>query len=315
MSETREMKKLTLTSLKNHLGNIIEFSVSNRDFDKKRLITEIEEVLKKEEDQFKNSKLSMQLKRALSRSQCELIKLDINSKLVNQETELFDLNNLILSEKNKILIEEFFKEQRYKDLLKDNNLSISHKLFLYGPPGNGKTTLASAVAKRLNMPFFIIKLSGVVDSHLGATAKNLTEVFDKLKNQDCVLLLDELESLLFSRKKLSGDSAAKENINIVSSLLQCIDKASDNIILIAATNNEDLIDHAVKRRFNHILNIGDITKEGAEKYIDMFAEKHLNIPIKKLVKENQDVLNAENFAVLKNDLINMSKNYLLKEVE
>lgn len=309
------VKKLNLTNMKDHLGKIIEFSFSQRDFDKKRLIQEVEEVLKKEESQFKNSKLSVQLKRALSRSQYELVKLDINPRMAIQETELMDLNSLVLDEENRILLERFFKEHRHKEMLKENNLTISHKLFLYGPPGNGKTSLASAIAKKMDLPFFIVKLSGVVDSLLGATSKNLSELFDKLKNQDCVLLLDELESLLFSREGLSGDSASKENINIVSSLLQCIDKAPDNIILVTATNNDKLIDHAVKRRFNHIINIGSITQDGIKKYIDMFAEKHEKIPVKKLVEENDFVLESENFAVLKNNLINISKKHLLENLE
>lgn len=315
MSASSEPKKMNANELKSYLDTISRLCFSQRPDDKTRLLNVFNEILEREEKNFSNSRLAISLRDALRRSQYDLVKLNIDNKMAYQELNLLDLDDLIISEENNTILNRFFKEQKCKDLIKENDLSLSHKIYLYGPPGNGKTSLAGGIAKRLGIPLFVVKLSGIIDSYLGATSRNISQLFEQLKDMECVLLLDELEALMYSRKSLTSDSAGKENTNIVSSLLQCIDKLPDNIILMTATNNAELIDHAVRRRFNYEMHIEKITQKGIEKYIEMFAKKYEKFPIAELVKKNDDVFKSENFAVLENNLLNITKEHLLKNVE
>ncbi|MCS6854887.1 MAG: ATP-binding protein [Elioraea sp.] len=142
--------------------------------------------------------------------------------------------------------EQLVEEQRRADLLRAHGLEPRHRLLLVGPPGNGKTLLAEAIAEALAVPFLILRYDAVVGSFLGETASRLRRLFDYARTVPCVLFFDEFDSL----GKERGDTHETGEIKrVVSSLLLQIDDLPSYTVVVAATNHPELLDRAVWRRF------------------------------------------------------------------
>src|SRR5665213_3572636 len=122
---------------------------------------------------------------------------------------------------------------------------------LYSPPGVGKTLAARWIARELHRPLLTLDLSAVMSSFLGRTGANVRHVLDYAKGVDCVLLLDELDSIAKRRDDASDVGELKR---LVTVLLQEIDDWPSTGLLIAATNHSDLLDPAVWRRFEMRVN-------------------------------------------------------------
>lgn len=119
---------------------------------------------------------------------------------------------------------------------------------LYGEPGTGKTMFGRYVAYKLQMPFAYVNFSYLVDSYLGNTSKNLKKVFDFCKGKRCVLMLDEIDCIGL-RRGGGADGASGELARTTISLMQELDSLTNEQVVIAATNREDRLDPALKRRF------------------------------------------------------------------
>ena len=137
-------------------------------------------------------------------------------------------------------------------------------LLITGPPGVGKTHAASWLAEQLNLPLIVADLAGVVSSYLGSTGRNLRRVLDFAKEQPCVLLLDEFDALA---KRRDDDSDVGELKRIVNVLLLELERWPSDCLLVAATNHPELLDRAVERRFDRII---DIPLPGAQQRIELF---------------------------------------------
>ena len=122
-----------------------------------------------------------------------------------------------------------------------------------GPPGVGKTFAAYWLARELNKPLRILDLATVISSYLGRTGVNIRYVMDYAKNEDCVLLIDELDSL---GKRRDDDQDVGELKRLVTVLLQELDDWPGENLLIAATNHPELLDRALWRRFDPIIEFG-----------------------------------------------------------
>ena len=134
--------------------------------------------------------------------------------------------------------------------LEQQGLSATRSLLLVGPPGVGKTLSARWLANRLSRPLLILDLATVMSSFLGKTGSNIRSVLDYAKNSQSVLLLDEFDSIA---KRRDDDSDVGELKRLVTVILQEIDDWPPTSILVAATNHGDLLDPAVWRRFDDVL--------------------------------------------------------------
>ena len=142
----------------------------------------------------------------------------------------------------KQLVEEHVRA----DVLRAHGYEPRHKVLLSGPPGNGKTSYAEAVAEALALPFFVVRYDALIGSYLGETNTRLRKLFDYVRTQSCVLFFDEFDSI----GKERGDTHETGEIKrVVSFLLMQIDQLPSYVLTIAATNHAELLDRAVWRRF------------------------------------------------------------------
>lgn len=149
-------------------------------------------------------------------------------------------------------------EHRRCDELAAFHLSPRHKVLLSGPPGDGKTMLAEALAYELDVPFLAVSHGGLVDSYLGATGKNIDKLFAYAGTAPCVVFIDEFDGLAIKRAQ-AGDVG--EIRRVTNHLLIAIEKLPPTAVLICATNAEALIDDAIRRRFDFDIEIPAPTRE------------------------------------------------------
>jgi SpoVK/Ycf46/Vps4 family AAA+-type ATPase len=165
---------------------------------------------------------------------------------------------------------ELIEEQQRRDILRSYGLEPRHRVLLSGPPGNGKTTLAEAIAQELMVPLFVVRYEAVVGSFLGETSGRLKRLFDFARTHQCVLFFDEFDTL----GKERGDTHETGEIKrVVSSLLLQIDSLPSHVVVVTATNHAELLDRAVWRRFQLRLNLPGPTLEQRTAWFDRFQER------------------------------------------
>jgi MoxR-like ATPase len=156
------------------------------------------------------------------------------------------LSDLVLQKSCSEELREFLGEVAQTELLRSHSLEPRHTILLIGPPGTGKTSLASAIATELALPFLTVRYEGLVGSYLGETAGRLQEIVEYVARTPCVLFFDEFDSV---GKERADAQETGEIKRVVSSLLLHMDALPSHCIVICATNHPELLDRAVWRRF------------------------------------------------------------------
>jgi len=142
--------------------------------------------------------------------------------------------------------QQLIEEHARADVLRAHGYEPRHRVLLSGPPGNGKTSFAEAIAEALALPFFVVRYDALVGSYLGETNARLRALFDYARTQSCVLFFDEFDAI---GKERGDDHETGEIKRVVSFLLMQIDQLPSYVLTIAATNHAELLDRAVWRRF------------------------------------------------------------------
>ena len=135
-------------------------------------------------------------------------------------------------------------------------------VLLLGPPGTGKTATAGAIAQALGLPFFVARLESIIDSYLGHTGRNLREVFDAVRTVPGVYLLDEFDAIGSSRES-KGRTDVAEMRRALNTLLTFMEEDGEGMI-VAATNLTAILDTAMFRRFELVLEYRLPTPDDAE---------------------------------------------------
>lgn len=194
----------------------------------------------------------------------------MNKDLFYEITPERKLDSLVLPVKIQAQVQELIEEQHRSELLHAHNLRARNRILLAGPPGNGKTTLAEAVAFELMYPLIVIRYETLVGSYLGETSSRLKSVLDYARTQRCVLFFDEFETL----GKERGDTHETGEIKrVVSSLLLQLDDMPDYVVVIAASNHPELLDKAVWRRFQLRIELPTPTREQLTQYITSIGQR------------------------------------------
>ncbi|MBZ5607529.1 MAG: AAA family ATPase [Acidobacteriia bacterium] len=141
-------------------------------------------------------------------------------------------------------------EQRQQKQLRAHGLGPRRKLLFTGPPGSGKTMTASAIAGELHLPLFTIMLEGLITKFMGETAAKLRLVFDAMRQTQGVYLFDEFDAIGARRNQLNDVGEIRRVLN---SFLQLLEKDTSHSLIVGATNHPDLLDRALFRRFDDVI--------------------------------------------------------------
>jgi len=231
----------------------------------------------------KNHKiLAERLENALLTSTKKRLDHNVNSLTLHKAQNLYFeittslyLDSLILEQRIKQNLHDLIQEHFRSDLLRSYNLEPRNRVMLAGPPGNGKTSIAEALATELMVPLITVRYEGLVGSYLGETANRLNELFNYVKTKRCVLFFDEFDTI----GKERGDTQETGEIKrVVSSLLLQIDKLPSHVVVVTATNHPELLDRAVWRRFQVKLEINSPTKKQITNWLERFEkDNNLNL--------------------------------------
>lgn len=170
--------------------------------------------------------------------------------LIEFREPLRDLNDIVLSDENRSVLQEVLLEQNRSDLLASYGLRPISRLLFCGPPGCGKTLAAEVLATELGLHLATVRFDAVVSSFLGETAANLRKVFDFFATQRLMALFDEFDAIGKEREDPAEHGELKR---VVNSFLQMVDAYRGPSLLVAATNHERMLDRAIWRRFDEVL--------------------------------------------------------------
>lgn len=170
--------------------------------------------------------------------------------LFTLRTSEVDETRFIFAQNPRPALDRFLLEQRNALLLEGHGLAPKRKLLFWGPPGCGKTHTAHFLAYALGLPIATVRLHALISSFLGDTAGNLQRLFDLAASRPMVLLIDEVDAIGKNRDDRHDVGELKR---VVNSLLQAIDGFSTRSIVIAATNHQYLLDPALWRRFDDLV--------------------------------------------------------------
>ncbi len=204
------------------------------------------------------------------------------------------LSSVVLEDSQLMEIRKIEVAMEEREWLKEIGLKEVGKLLFVGPPGTGKTTTARALSKELSLPLLEVKLSMITSQFLGETSKNIEKVFEIAKRLNpCILFIDEFDYV--AKTRTSDEHAAVKRA--VNTLLKSIDEISlveDGVLLIAATNHPSLLDSAVWRRFDKIIEFPEPSESVRRRIFEISLEKIPgNYSIDRLVEMTEGFTGAE----------------------
>ena len=195
----------------------------------------------------------------------EIISAKPNNSVINDNTKITIIQNPETVKKD---IQTLNTDLKIKDVIGQENAKnkikviskyleapkkfgkwAPHNILFYGLPGTGKTMLAQALANELDVPLYLIKATSLIGDHVGDGARQIHELFESAtKTSPAIIFIDEVDAIALHRQyqSLRGDVS-----EIVNSLLTELDGINPNtgVITIAATNNPNFLDFAVRSRF------------------------------------------------------------------
>lgn len=158
--------------------------------------------------------------------------------------------DMVLDDTVQEQLQRIMKEQRMFARIREHGLSPRRKLLLVGPPGTGKTMTASVLAGELGIPLFLVRLDALITKFMGETAAKLRQVFDAIADVRGVYFFDEFDAI-GSQRGLANDVG--EIRRVLNSFLQMIEHDQSNSLIIAATNHPEILDYALFRRFDDVI--------------------------------------------------------------
>ncbi|MBO5800160.1 MAG: ATP-binding protein [Bacteroidales bacterium] len=161
------------------------------------------------------------------------------------------LSDLVVAPQIRERIERIIHEFTYKDKLFKHNLENRRKIMFSGNPGTGKTMTASIIANELKLPIYVVLMDKIVTKYMGETSAKLRQIFDFIEDVPAVYLFDEFDAIGGQRGK---DNEVGEMRRVLNSFLQFIERDHSDSLIIAATNNLELLDQALFRRFDDVIH-------------------------------------------------------------
>ena len=266
-------------SQSNLIKNIAKHSLSN---DREKLLDSLNALVEHSKDTRKLN-LALQLQSLIKES----IKQHSKSKLLKVGSEQY-YQNRVESELDGLILEKVTSDYRFSDLIVPSSVSedlkflvqehnqlekllsrglpVSNKILLHGPSGCGKTLASYVLAGELEKMMYVINLGAVVSSKLGQTSKNLAKIFRQAASENCIIFIDEFDSLGKLRDYSQDHGEMKRVVNTV---LQLFDYLPQTSLVFCATNQENMIDRALLRRFDFNIKFDYPTKQEVGKLVEL----------------------------------------------
>jgi len=185
--------------------------------------------------------------------------------LLEMREPRFKLRDVVLGDVLRTKVDDILRQQRKRDWLREHGRVPSRRLLFVGPPGSGKTMSAEAVAGELSLPLLVIRLDSLITRFMGDTASKLRLVFDETAKRRAVYLFDEFDAV-GGHRTATNDVA--EMRRVLNSFLQFMEEStSTDSIIICSTNHASLLDRALLRRFDQVLEFDAPSSEQIKRLI------------------------------------------------
>ena len=254
-------------------------------------ITRVLRVLVEQEEKKKRGGIADQLRRLIPRTGADG-QNDKALEYLAETTPRLSLHDLQLQPAVRRACEELILEQQKADVLARAGMRPRNRILLTGPAGNGKTSVAEAIAAALGRPFYAVTYDTLTGNLLGQTSSRLRKVFEYVTSHDCVVLFDEFEAI---GKERDDRQDVGELKRVVASMLLQMDQAPSVTVIAAATNHPEMLDRAAWRRFQIRLELERPSRNELARYFKARGEKapHLRLDASKTADTLQGTSYAE----------------------
>lgn len=265
------------------LNELIEYSKKTK---KLNFAIQLQSILK---DGIRNQKSTGLVKVGSDGYYQKLEDREMSDLILERITSDYSLENIITDENVSNELKFFIEEHQKIEILQKFDLPVSNKLLLHGPSGCGKTLASYVIAGEPKKMMSVINLGAIVSSKLGETSKNLSKIFKKAALDDCIIFLDEFDGLGKVRDYSQDHGEMKR---VVNTILQLFDYLPQSSIVIAATNQKDMLDEALLRRFDNSIEFSLPNEKEINQLINLTLKNGLFVfdnktTAKKIIKTSQ----------------------------
>lgn len=161
------------------------------------------------------------------------------------------LASMVLADDARSRLTRVVRQQQERATLRDHGQAPTTHMLLVGPPGTGKTMTASALAGELRLPLFTVRLDSLFSRFFGETAGKLRLLFDQIAQTRGVYLLDEFDAIGARRGDPNDVGEIRRVLNSVLAFME--EPNSTDSLVLAATNHVEILDVALARRFDEVI--------------------------------------------------------------
>jgi SpoVK/Ycf46/Vps4 family AAA+-type ATPase len=190
------------------------------------------------------------IEKAVQEKRKKKIYLRSNDDLVQLIESSNSFDDIVIPIRVKKRLQKIIIEYKKREQLKNYGLDNRKKILISGPPGTGKTMTASVISNEIKLPFYVISMDKIITKYMGETSVKLRMVFEMIEENPGVYLFDEFDAI--GAERSSGNDVG-EMRRVVNSFLQLLEQSNSNSLIIAATNNQKILDTALFRRFDDII--------------------------------------------------------------